>query len=343
VTEARIDLHCHTSYSEDREQLQLPHGISVTTPFHPAMSPAEVYDLAIERGMTHVTFTDHDTCLGCLDLLERHPDPCVFIPGEEVTCYAAGVPVHVGVYGLTEADHQEIHRHAERTDRERRCLRWNLPELLSWLDERGLPFDLKHPLWAPNGHAFSREHLIDLLGRFRLVEAVNGTRHRSLNELGVLLARRFGPPQTAFTGGSDSHTDNIGRCHTRTWGASVAEVLSSLREGHCEPFGPSGSHRLLERDTRLVIHSNIGRRAAHAIALVEEQLDELPDLATDLLSIFVTGVVAYGVVQEFARQRALAREVAEWFTDQLERGASNGLALATPDPRRAVHGHLRRD
>ncbi|MBI2301077.1 MAG: hypothetical protein HYU66_19370 [Armatimonadetes bacterium] len=90
MTEARIDLHCHTSYSEDREQVALPHGASLTFPFHPTLGPDEVFDRAVARGMTHVTFTDHDTLDGCLDWLARHgPDPR-FIPGERSTTGRSG-------------------------------------------------------------------------------------------------------------------------------------------------------------------------------------------------------------------------------------------------------------
>ncbi|NUP99257.1 MAG: PHP domain-containing protein [Armatimonadetes bacterium] len=343
MTEARIDLHTHTSHSEDRERISLPHGASVTMPFHPTLAPAEAYDLALERGMTHVTFTDHDTISGCLELAERHPRPDRFLFGEEVTCYYQGIPLHVGVFGLTEADHRQLHAGAEHAERETRCLRWNLPELLRYCEDRKLAYELKHPLWARNGLRFSRQQFIDLFEMFPLVEGINGTRHRWLNELGVDLAQRYGRPHVALTAGSDSHTDNIGRCYTITRGETPAEVLASLRAGQARPMGPHGSHRLLEYDTREVIRANVTGRAGQFITLADDQLQELPALATEMLSLVLTGVVAFGVVQEFSRQRSLAREVAELFNAELESGVFDARTLAIADAGRALHGHVRRD
>ena len=61
---ARIDLHCHTTFSNER--LRYLPGLV----FHPLLTPAEVYDLAKARGMDFVTITDHDTIDGCLDLVD---------------------------------------------------------------------------------------------------------------------------------------------------------------------------------------------------------------------------------------------------------------------------------
>lgn len=340
---ARIDLHVHTSHSEDRERIVLPHGASVTMPFHPTLSPCEVYDLALQRGMTHVTFTDHDTLAGGLDLLDQHPCPDRFIMGEELTCWLADVPLHLGVYGLTEADHRLLHAGSERSDKETCCLRWNLPELLAYLDQRGLVYDLKHPLWSRDGRRPSHQQYLSLFSRFALVEGINGTRHRWLNVLGADLARRYGRPGLGLTGGSDSHTDNVGRCFTETSGETVDEVLAALRAGACRACGPHGSHRLLENDTRAVISSNISQRAGQVIALADDQMQELPTLAKELLSLLVTGVVAFGVVQEFARQRALAREVAELFACELEGGVNDAEELVATAQGSPVHGHVRRD
>ncbi|MCC7492025.1 MAG: PHP domain-containing protein [Fimbriimonadaceae bacterium] len=342
MTEARLDLHCHTSHSEDRERLDLPHGASIVLPFHPLLDPCAAYDLALSRGMTHVTFTDHDTLDGCLELVARHPRPERLLWGEEVTCYHRGQALHVGVYGLNEADHAAIHA-AAGSDPERCCLRWNVPQLLDYCDSRGLAYDLKHPLWVHSGSTFQKPVLAELLPRFRLVEGLNGTRHRWLNDLGSLLARRLGPPGVACTGGSDSHTDNHGTCYTVTSGATPAEVLSSLRAGLARPVGAAGSHQQLEADTRKVLASNVRKRAGHLVLLADDQRRALPTLAQELLSLVVSGFVAYGVVNEFARQRALAREVEGLFRDELERGAADDAALGAPPAGGVVHGYLRRD
>lgn len=344
MLEARIDLHAHTSFSEDRERIALPHGASITFPFYPLLTPADAFELALERGMTHVTFTDHDTYAGCRELLDRYPDDERFIPGEEVTCFHRGVPLHIGVYGLSEEDHRIIHDGARAAEPERWCLRWHVPELLAFLDDRGLAYDWKHPLWARDGAPPPREQFVDLFGRFDLIEAVNGTRHRSLNDLGARLARRLGGPRVAFTGGSDSHTTRIGEVYTRTFGATRGEVLANLRAGRCEPIGQHGSHQRLDDDIRQCVDHNTSRRAGQFIALADDYLRDVPQLAREVLALMLSGTIAFAVVHEFSRQRAMAREVAAMFADLAdETEAEHAELLATPDPGGLVHGHLRRD
>ena len=317
VTEARIDLHCHTSHSEDRIELDLPHGASAVMPFNPVLSPCETYDLALERGLTHVTFTDHDTIAGGLELLERHPNPDRFLMGEEVSCQHLGMSVHIGVYGLNEADHAALHAGAGGPEPERHCLRWNVPELLAYCEDRGLVYDLKHPLFSFRGQAATPDQYRALYALFPRVEAINGTRHRWLNELGTSLANLLGPDRVAFTAGSDSHTDSIGRTHTLTHGQSVDDVLDSLRAGLCEPRGEHGSHKELERDTLMLVGTNVTERAGPFAVLLDDHAGRLPTLASELLKLLVTGSLAYMVVAEFAHQRRLAKEVEALFVDEL--------------------------
>lgn len=343
LTEARIDLHTHTSHSEDRIELSLPHGASAVLPFNPVLSPCAAYDLALSRGMTHVTFTDHDTVAGCLELLERHPSPDRFLWGEEVSCHHQGVSVHVGVYGLTEDDHRALHAGSDADEPARHCLRWNLPELLAYCADRGLVCDLKHPLFNFRGQAATREQYTSLYALFPLVEAINGTRHRWLNDLGAALAKVLGPAQVAFTGGSDSHTDCIGQTYTRTAGQTVDDVLDSLRAGRAEAVGQHGSHSELERDTLMLIGTNVTERAGPFAVLLDDQTSRLPTLAGELLKLLTTGALAYGVVSEFAHQRRLAREVEALFCAALERGNADAEPLVAPAASGPVHGHVRRD
>lgn len=332
MTPARIDLHTHTCFSEDREQFALARGVTVTIPFHPTLTPCQAYDLALERGMTHVTFTDHDTLAGGLDLLARHADPSRFIMGEEVTCFLDGACLHVGVFGLTEADHHHFHDGAASVDRERRCLRWNVPELLAYCRARGLVAELKHPLWTRDQAPLART-LRAALPLFSLFEGINGTRHRQLNELGAELCRVIAPG-AAFTGGSDSHTDNIGTTWTETVGETTEAVLASLRRGDCRPCGDHGSHRRLDSDIRACVLSNATGRAGHFAALADDYLHNMPLAAQDMLALAASAGVAYATVSEFARQRLLAREVAEAMRDEL----AQARASAGSGPGEVGHG-----
>ncbi|MBI5835073.1 MAG: hypothetical protein HZB16_22440 [Armatimonadetes bacterium] len=313
-------------------------GVTVTIPFHPTLSPCQAYDLALRRGMTHVTFTDHDTIAGGLDLLARHADPSRFVMGEEVTCFHAGACLHIGVFGLTPADHDHLHAGAERTDREQRCLRWNVPQLLAYCAERGLVCELKHPLWTRDGTPMAPT-LRAALPMFALFEGINGTRHRQLNELGAELCRVL-RPGAVFTGGSDSHTDNIGTTWTETHGETPEQVLASLRGGDCRPMGDHGSHRRLDSDVRACVLSNATGRAGHFVALADDYWHNMPLAAQDMLALAASAGVAYATVSEFARQRQLARDVAEAMRDELSQARARLASEQGEAPDGAPQGGL---
>jgi len=342
VTEARIDLHTPHVPSEDRIELTLPHDASAVMPFNPCFALRRLRSGAgAGHDPRHLHRSRHHR--RCLELLERHPSPERFIWGEELSCHHLGMSVHVGVYGLTEADHHTLQAGADAAEPERHCLRWNLPELLAYCAGRGLVCDLKHPLFAFRGQAATRSQYLALYALFGLVESINGTRHRWLNELGTTLARALSPAPCAFTAGSDSHTDGIGQAYTRTFGQTADEVLDSLRAGRCEPVGRHGSHMELERDTLMLIGTNVTERAGPFAVLVDDQAGRLPTLAGELLKLLTTGALAYMVVSEFGHQRRLAKEVEALFCAELERGTGDAESLVAPAASGPVHGHVRRD
>src|SRR4051812_27306863 len=63
----RVDLHCHTRFSIFKYFRR-----ANTRDCYNA--PEDVYRIAKERGMSYVTFTDHDSIDGALYLLNKHPD-----------------------------------------------------------------------------------------------------------------------------------------------------------------------------------------------------------------------------------------------------------------------------
>ncbi len=316
LSHARLDLHTHTRFSEDRERFTVGGGVTLTVPFHPLLSPLELYDQALARGMTHVTITDHDTLAGCLDLLARHPNPDRFITGEEVSCFHRGACFHVGVYGLSEADHAAIHEGADSVDRERRCLRWNVAELTAFLRARGLAFDLKHPLWVHGEGSTALAALREVVPLFDLFEARNATRHRWLNDLGVEVIDRW-RPGAGYTGGSDSHSANQGITWTETEGTTSEEVLASLRAGRATAGGEHGAHARLEDDFRRMFRANAIDRAGTFKALADDYWHNMPLVSQDLLALSVSASLAYAAVNEYARQRRLAREVRAALADEL--------------------------
>lgn len=73
-----LDLHCHTAYSYDSH-----------------MSPAQVIDAAVRRGLTHIAITDHDVLDGALRTRDQAPPQLTVIVGQEVRCIAGDL---IGLY-----------------------------------------------------------------------------------------------------------------------------------------------------------------------------------------------------------------------------------------------------
>ncbi len=72
---SHVDLHCHTSASFD--------GVA---------SPEAVVARAVERGLTHLAITDHDTIQGALRAVDAAPEGLHVIIGSEVTMRWARTP-----------------------------------------------------------------------------------------------------------------------------------------------------------------------------------------------------------------------------------------------------------
>src|SRR5258706_4624504 len=98
-------------------------------------APEDVYRIAKERGMSYVTLTDHDSIDGALYLLNKYPDMADFFIGEEVETYfpETGQRIHVGVWGLNEAQHREIQR-----------LRPNIREMVPYMKSQRMIFGVNH-------------------------------------------------------------------------------------------------------------------------------------------------------------------------------------------------------
>ena len=125
---ARADLHLHTRHSARAtdwllRKVDFPASCS---------EPAELYEALREKGFDYVTFTDHDTIDGCLEIADR---PCVFL-SEEITAFFPedDVKVHLLAWGITEAQHGEIQN-----------LRRDIYELARWLKEQSIAHGVAHP------------------------------------------------------------------------------------------------------------------------------------------------------------------------------------------------------
>jgi predicted metal-dependent phosphoesterase TrpH len=223
----RCDLHVHSARSGPVElRLLAPYAQESYA------EPHEVYARAREVGMDLVTLTDHDTIAGGLEIRGL---PGTFL-SEEVTCtMPSGGRLHLGVFDITEAQHEGIAR--RRSDAE---------ALFAYLAEEGIPASLNHPFSALTG----RRETADLcrgLTALPLVEGRNGMMSAAVNACAEAARRRFG---LAGVGGSDAHTlRSVARAFTEVRGArSREEFLDGLRRGLTVPAGRSGGYAQLTAD-----------------------------------------------------------------------------------------------
>jgi predicted metal-dependent phosphoesterase TrpH len=223
----RCDLHVHSSRSG-------PVDLRLLAPYanESYAEPRQVYEQARRKGMDLVTLTDHDTIAGALEL-RGLPDTFV---SEEVTCtLPGGRQLHLGVYDVTEPQHQAIA--ARRTDAE---------ALFAYLAEESIPASLNHPFSALTGRRETAD-LCRALASLPLVETRNGMMSAAVNARAEAARRRARLPGV---GGSDAHTlRSVARAYTVVPGAhGREEFLAGLRRGLTVPAGESGSYARLTAD-----------------------------------------------------------------------------------------------
>ena len=241
---ARIDLHCHSTFSNERIRW-LPGLI-----YHPCAEPEEAYDLAKARGMDFVTLTDHDTIDGCKALLDRRgllPD---FIFGEEVSVRFPedGTLVHINVYDIDEQQHREMQR-----------LRGNIYELVDYIRRLEKLYVLNHMTWTAQHRVLTPWQVEKMLELFDVFEGLNGARSYAHNAFTFWATRGH---DKVLIGGSDSHTHRIGTTYTISAGQTRAELLANIRNGNATPAGAFGTAEQLRDDVWLVLQKNFERRMA---------------------------------------------------------------------------------
>lgn len=260
----RVDLHLHTRHSARAtdwllRKVDFPASCS---------EPAILYDELRRAGFDFVTFTDHDTIDGCLEIADR---PGVFL-SEEITAFFPEdeVKVHLLAWGISEAQHREI-----------QSLRRNIYELAAWLRQQQIAHAVAHPFW-PVDERLSTDHWQRLVLLFRHFETINGLRDPLLGRTAEFALARLTPEHIArfaaeqkldplgeepwrkhFTGGSD---DKGGVFHGRAWteaeGGSAAEFLAAVRAGHSRPGGQGGGPLVMAHSLYSVIFAFAGERLA---------------------------------------------------------------------------------
>ena len=232
----KADMHCHSLHSGQAKHLRFLRCRDCYS------RPLDLYSTAKRRGMDLVTITDHDSLDGCRELLERRGDLQDFITGEEVsaTFPEFNHTVHLGVYGLNEAQHREIQR-----------LRSNVLELVPYLRQQNLLFVLNHFF-----HDFGEEErVLDFTHRmaqlFDVFEVRNGSQERDHNTLIARLVEAFPKHgrSAGMIGGSDSHTlRRLGQTFTACPAAHREDFLKAIRSGRSQVFGAHSDHLSLAAD-----------------------------------------------------------------------------------------------
>lgn len=224
----KLDLHVHTTYSG--QTTIYPLSLVMKESYN---TPEGVYRRAKARGMHLVTVTDHDRIDGALTIADR-PDVII---GCEVTAVFPDddVRVHLGVLGISEAQHREIQR-----------LRHDVRELMPYLKQEEIFTTLNHVASRINGK-ITAPHIAALMPWVDGIEVINGSRLPSQNRTAACLAdacRKVG------VAGSDSHT---GRGIGHTWveapyATTREEFLDELHAGRVKVGGRQGHYFTMASD-----------------------------------------------------------------------------------------------
>lgn len=236
----RADLHCHSRYSIFKYFRR-----ANTRDCYNA--PEDVYRIAKQRGMSYVTLTDHDSIDGALYLLNKHPDLTDFFIGEEVETFfpETGQRIHVGVWGLNEAQHREIQR-----------LRRDIRELVPYMKSQRLIFCVNHLFQNYRMKNVAARYMCELLEMFDIFEVMNGAMASVHNKMVQQLMSTLGERgrKVSMVGGSDAHTlKHVAKVHTVSKGETVGEFLENVRAGNSFAWGEEMRFRDLIADLYLLI------------------------------------------------------------------------------------------
>src|SRR5437870_3853920 len=269
----RADLHCHTRFSIFKYFRR-----ANTRDCYNA--PEDVYRIAKQRGMSFVTFTDHDSIDGALYLLNKHPDMNDFFIGEEVETYfpETGQRIHVGIWGLTEAQHREIQR-----------LRPNIRELVPYMKSQRLLFCVNHLFQNYRMKNVAVRYINELLEMFAVFEVMNGAMasfHNKMVQQLVAMVKEHHGRRVSMVGGSDAHTlKHVAKVHTVSKGETVDEFLANVRAGECFAWGEEMRFRDLVADIYLLILAYHGETRADLLSDEYTTTDKTIQLAARLASI----------------------------------------------------------
>ena len=241
---AKVDLHIHSKFSDRSAEwifrrFEFPDSYS---------DPRKLYQRLKEKGMTYVTFTDHNRIDGCLRISEF---PDAFI-SEEVTAQFPDdhVNIHLLIWNLTESQHAEIQE-----------VRRNIFELQEYLAAAGISHAVAHPLYDMSRQLTS-DHVQKLILLFKHFEGINGLRDSLLSDTARFILRSLTPEiiqrfvdrqglepthpepwRKILIAGSDDHAGIFpASAYTEAPDCiSVNEFFQFIGKGDCVPRGQGGT------------------------------------------------------------------------------------------------------
>jgi predicted metal-dependent phosphoesterase TrpH len=155
---AKVDLHLHSRFS-DRSAEWLFRRFDFPDSYS---APRSLHRRLKEKGMTFVTFTDHNRIDGCLEIAEL---PGAFISVEIGAEFPDDhVSVHLLAWNITELQHREIQQ-----------LRRNIFELQEYLTANQISHAVAHPFYDKD-RRLTADHVQKLILLFKHFEGVNGLR-----------------------------------------------------------------------------------------------------------------------------------------------------------------------
>jgi predicted metal-dependent phosphoesterase TrpH len=303
----RVDLHCHTRFS-------------IFKYFRRANTrdcynqPEDVYRIAKERGMSYVTFTDHDSIDGALYLLNKFPDLNDFFIGEEVETYfpETGQRIHVGVWGLNEEQHREVQR-----------LRRNIRELIPYMKSQRMLFGVNHLFQNYRMKNVAGRYVAELIEMFDIYEVLNGAMasfHNKMVQQLVTTIKDHGR-HASMVGGSDAHTlKHVAKVHTVSKGETPAEFLDNVRAGECFAWGAEMRFRELVADIYLLTLSYQSEARSDFLSTEYTSMDKTIQLAGRLASIpaAISGLPAAITSLNYLKQIVVTKGISLRFNKMME-------------------------
>jgi len=345
----RVDLQLHSRFSDRPTEwilrrLGMPQSYS---------EPEMLYRKLAAAGMTFKTITDHNRLEGG-KAIAHYPD--VFLSEEVTTYFPDGCKIHLLVWNLKEAQHEEIQK-----------LRPNIYELAGYLRQQRLPHGVAHPLVNIN-KVLTVEHFERLVLLFRWFEARNGNREPLAQEvsnrcLAVLtpekiseLANRHNLEPThadahrkILFASSDDHSGlHPGATYTEIAreGRSVHDFFRGLEEGAATLHGPMGDPLTFSSSLYTTVFSfardKIKRGAPVGASLLGKMAERF--LAGQNPTAFsfaerfghVTEAIRTGQALDFVKpgEISLAREVSAFLSNPKLKQALDQIIAGEPNAQR---------